>query len=66
LLIIEKEKIQKYGFTSAKGQKQNLCNALKEIKDIEQALLLGVWTGKYSTHLFALDIKKAIFNLEKV
>ena len=66
LLTIEENKIKKYGFTAAKGQKYNLFQALKKIEDKTQAMLIGVWTGSHSTHLFVLDIEKAIDKLEKL
>lgn len=66
LLVLEDNKIERYGFTAAKGQKNNLCQALKKIKGNNEAMLLGVWTGSYSTHLFTLNIEKAIDKLEKL
>lgn len=64
LLVIENNRIEKYGFTSSCSQTACLCQALKEIENKSQAMLLGIWTGKYSTHLFVLDIDKAIEQLQ--
>jgi len=66
LLVKEEGKIEKYGFTSAKGQKYNLCCALKEIENRDEAMLIGVWTGKHTTNLFVFDIEKAIEKLESL
>ena len=63
LSVCENGKIVNYGFTSAKGQKENLILALTETKDDAGAMLFGIWTGSYSTHLFILDIEKAIEHL---
>ena len=64
LIVQEEDKLVRYGFTSAKVQKANLCAALREIENPSNALLLGVWTGSHSTHLFVLDINTAIKKLE--
>lgn len=63
LLVCENAKIEKYGFTSSKPQKENLKLALEEIGHNDDAVLMGVWTGKYKTHLFILDIEIAIKKL---
>ena len=64
LLVLEDGKIEKYGFTAAKGQKKKLCQALKEIEAKEELMLIGVRTGQYRTDLFILDCEKAINKLE--
>lgn len=66
LLVVENKKLVKYGFTSAKGQKKNLVEALKSLLGNDEAMLLGVWNGQYSTSLFELDIKKALKKLGAV
>lgn len=66
LLVCEEGKIEKYGFTSAKYQKENLRLALMEIDPNDDAILMGVWTGQYNTHLFILDIEIAIKKLESL
>jgi dipeptidyl aminopeptidase/acylaminoacyl peptidase len=63
LLVVEDGRIQRYGFTSSKSNKAGLRNALETLTN-EEALLLGVWTGQYSTHLFVLNIQTAIKKLK--
>ena len=63
LFVVEDGKIERYGFTSAKGNKETLRLLLKEISPDDDAMLIGVWTGQYNTHLFILDIQKAIEKL---
>lgn len=65
LITVEEGQIVKYGFTAAKGSKQKLCETLKHIELVEDAVLLGVWNGQYKTHLFVLDIEKSIEHLEQ-
>ena len=48
------------GFTSSKSSKRDLSEYLKLHNDV---LLIGVWTGKYYTSLFVLDISKTIIRL---
>lgn len=64
LITCEDGKIVKYGFTAAKGSKRKLCEALKNIDIVDDAVLLGVWNGQWKTHLFVLDIEKSINHLE--
>ena len=64
LFVVENGKIETYGFTAAKGSKEKLSIALKEIDPKDDAMLIGVWTGQYNTHLFPLDIQKAIKKLD--
>ena len=59
LLVVEAGRIERYGFTSSKSNKTALRSTLKELTREDEALLLGVWTGQYSTHLFILNIEKA-------
>ena len=66
LLSIENGQIARYGFTSSKSNKASLCNALHQIVGQEESLLLGIWMGQYSTHLFVLDIPKAISKLKAI
>jgi len=66
LFLVEDGKIEKYGFTSGKGQKEKLRLALKEVTPEDNAELIGVWTGQWNTHLFILDIEKAIEKLGKL
>jgi hypothetical protein len=61
---VEEGRIQRYGFTSSKSNKAALCSTLQQLTKSDEALLLGVWTGQYSTHLFVLDIPKAVCNLK--
>lgn len=65
LLVAEDGKIDKAGFTSGKGQKRRLIEALRATSRHER-LLLGVWTGSQKTHLFVLDCEQAIQELGKV
>ncbi len=64
LLNIENGQIVRYGFTSAKGQKAALLNALN--KASTNSLLLGVWTGSYRTDLFVLEKEKAKEELKRM
>ena len=64
LFVVENGKIEKYGFTAAIGSKKKLSLALKEMGANDEAMLIGVWTGQYNTHLFPLDIQKAIKKLD--
>jgi hypothetical protein len=64
LLMIEAGRIERYGFTASKSNKAGLCSALESLTAADEALLLGIWTGEYSTHLFVLDIPKAIPRLK--
>ncbi len=66
LLIVEDGTLKKYGFTPSKSQKQCLLEVLQNLPVPNNAELLGVWTGSYSTHLFCLDINKAIEKLKAV
>lgn len=63
LLVVEEGRIERYGFTASKSSKANLRCALEKAI-AEEALLLGVWTGQYSTHLFVLNISTAIKKLQ--
>lgn len=63
LLVVEDGQIQRYGFTSSKSNKKGLVNALETLTN-EEALLLGIWTGQRSTHLFVLNIPTAIEKLK--
>ena len=65
LLTIENGRIERYGFTSSKGNKAGLCRALEAVADSESGLLLGVWNGARRTDLFVLDIRKAISKLKQ-
>jgi len=62
-LVVENGKIARYGFTSSRSSKEQLCNALKSVSINDEVLLLGVWTGKYSTHLFVIDPAVALEQL---
>lgn len=66
LFTVEGSEIKRYGFTSAKQQKKQLLLALESIRDDKKAILLGIWTGSYSTHLFILDRDKAVTYLSEV
>jgi hypothetical protein len=68
LFVVENGKIMRYGFTASKSSKRNLIHALRVLIESQEtdALLLGVWTGQYSTHLFVLDISKAIDHLSRL
>jgi hypothetical protein len=64
VLTVEDGRIRRYGFTAATGQKAALRNLLLNLKDTGiEAILLGVWTGGYSTSLFILDFDIAIARL---
>lgn len=63
LFTVEEGRIERYGFTSSKSNKAGLCSALQQLTEQDEALLLGVWTGMHSTHLFVLDIAMAIAKL---
>ena len=63
LFVIENGEIKTYGATPAISQKRELITKLKEVNP-KEALLIGVWTGQHSTHLFKLDIPTAIEKLE--
>ena len=64
LFVVEDGKIEKYGFTSAKGNKEKMRLLLKEISPNDDAMLIGVWNGQWRTDLFILDIPKAINKLD--
>jgi hypothetical protein len=64
LLTVEDGRIARYGFTSSRSNKSGLCSALQQLDERDEAILLGIWTGQYSTHLFVLDIPKAINKLK--
>jgi len=64
LFVVEGGKIERYGYTASKTSKANLRAALTALSKDEEALLLGVWTGEYSTHLFVLSIPSAIIKLQ--
>lgn len=64
LLVVEGGQIERYGFTSSKSNKAGLCSALEELAEGDEALLLGVWTGQYSTSLFILNIPETIRKLK--
>lgn len=66
LITIENSKIQKYGFTSGKMQKFNLLQALLKADDCNDVLLLGIWTGKYRTDLFVLELDIAMSKLKEI
>lgn len=65
LLVVESGKICRYGFTSGGAQKWKLLQALKGLNLSDEAALFGVWTGKYRTDLFDIDIPTAIKHLEQ-
>lgn len=64
LLVLEGGKITRYGFTSSMPNKQGLVNALESLAETDEALLMGVWNGQWSTHLFVLGRDKAIVQLK--
>jgi len=65
LIVVEGGKIETYGFTSAEGNKDQMRIVLQEIiSEGLEAMLLGVWNGKWKSHLFILDIEKAIDKLK--
>lgn len=64
LLVVEKGRICRYGFTSAVASKLALCAALKALSPSDQALLLGVWTGSRRTDLFVLAPSEALAHIE--
>ena len=63
LQTVEEGKIQSYGFTTAIGQRANLRALLQSLGGTE-AVLMGVWTGAWCTHLFILDIQVAMARLQ--
>jgi hypothetical protein len=66
LFTVEEGRIERYGFTSSKSNKAGLRSALQQLTERDEALLLGVWTGQYATHLFVLDIPRAISKLKAI
>jgi hypothetical protein len=64
LLVVEDGKIVRYGFISSKADKQSLCTALERLAATDEALLLGIWNGQYSTHLFVLEPAEALAHLK--
>jgi hypothetical protein len=64
LLVVECGKIARYGFTSSKANKLGLCAALESLTEGDQALLLGIWNGQYSAHLFVLEPREALARLK--
>lgn len=65
LLVVEDGHIQRYGFTASKSSKAALLMALERSAKLD-VLLLGVWTGNYSTHLFVLKPSIAIEKLRSL
>ncbi len=66
LFVVENGRIERYGFTPSKSNKRGLIQALESVCDNESAKLIGVWCGQYVTHLFDLNIEKAISKLTAV
>ncbi|MHB9026986.1 MAG: hypothetical protein ACYC7E_22855 [Armatimonadota bacterium] len=66
LIVIENGNLQRYGFSSTVHDKSILVKVLEKLQYEQNAILLGVWNGQYSTHLFVLDIGKAKEKLDEV
>ena len=66
LIITTDGNLKKYGFTPSKSQKRSLLELLNKLPESSCAELLGVWSGKYSAHLFCLDIEIAKEKLKLV
>jgi hypothetical protein len=64
LLVVENGEIVRYGFTSSKSSKKGLCDAIRSLNAKDEVLLLGIWNGQYSTHLFVIDPAVALEHLE--
>ena len=64
LLVVEDGEIIRCGFTSSKPNKAALCDALRSLTAEDEVLLLGIWTGQYSTHLFVVEPAMALECLE--
>jgi hypothetical protein len=63
LFVVENGEITRYGFTSSKTNKESLCEAIASLTPDDEAMLLGVWTGQYSTHLFVIEPSVALEHL---
>jgi hypothetical protein len=63
VVTVENGRIHSYGFTAARSQRAKLRELLQTRGETE-AMLLGVWTGQYGTHLFVLDIDIALKRLQ--
>ena len=66
IFVVDGGKISREGYTPAKTNKISLADRLEAlISEKTEHVLIGVWTGTYSTHLFVLDSKIAIKKLRK-
>ena len=66
VFVVEGEKITRLGYTAARTNKINLADRLEIlIQEKTEHVLIGVWSGNYSTHLFVLDSKIAIKKLRR-
>lgn len=63
LLVVEKGHIVRYGFSSSRADKHDLCSALEFLTDKDEALFLGVWNGQWRTDLFVLQPAEALAHL---
>ena len=66
LVVVESGRIERYGFTSSRSNKASLRDVLQSLDPADEAVLLGVWTGTYNTHLFVLDRTIALQKLATV
>jgi hypothetical protein len=66
LFVHDELGIKKRGFKSVISSKRRLLNELRCLERGSGAILIGIWNGKWSTHLFVLDIDTAIEKLEEV
>jgi hypothetical protein len=57
--------IKRVGYKSTTFQKEKLAKDIL-LEENKNALLLGVWNGQYSTHLFVLDKNIAALKLQEV
>jgi hypothetical protein len=63
LFVVENGKLVHYGFTASKSNKAGLRQALESLEEADESLLIGVWMGQWSTHLFILNPMTAIKKL---
>lgn len=64
LLAVENGEIDRCAFSSSAASKKALCDTLRSLAVEDEMLLLGVWTGRYSTNLFVIDRALALEHLE--
>ena len=64
IFVVDGGKISREGYTAAKTNKISLAARLEILlSEKTEHVLIGVWSGNYSTHLFVLNSRIAIKKL---